>query len=199
MDLYSFRKGGNSFLAARYGLACDNVVNFKARLWNPLNSRISLTGPQVVLANGDIVNANRDENSDLFQALKGGSNNFGIVVQFDLLAVQQPNLWGGVVVYPNSTTPQQLPAFVNFGDRIQDDPYASVISIWSYSSVTKQTLVTNIYDHTKPVPRAPAFDEFLSIPGNTTDTTRISNLTDLTSELSMSYGWRCVIRALIVM
>jgi FAD/FMN-containing dehydrogenase len=43
-----------------YGLACDNVVNF-----------------EVILADGSLVNANLEENSDLFYALKGGTNNFG--------------------------------------------------------------------------------------------------------------------------
>lgn len=34
---------------------------------------------EVVLADGSIVEANATTNSDLFRALKGGSNNFGIV------------------------------------------------------------------------------------------------------------------------
>ncbi|KAL2005552.1 hypothetical protein VTN00DRAFT_10045 [Thermoascus crustaceus] len=165
--------GGNSFLAARYGLACDNIVNCK-----------------IVLANGDIVNANHNENPDLFQALKGGSNNFGIVVEFDLQAFHQPAFWGGVVVYPNSTTSRQVTAFVNFSNHIEDDPYASVISIWSYSSTTKRTQIMNIYDYSKPMPKPAAFNEFLSVPGNLSDTTRISNHADLTSELSMAYGLR---------
>ena len=43
-----------------YGLACDNGVNF-----------------EVILADGSLVNATLEENSDLFYALKGGTNNFG--------------------------------------------------------------------------------------------------------------------------
>lgn len=45
----------------------DNVQNF-----------------EVVLANGSIVNANAELNSDLFQALKGSSGNLGIVTRFDM-------------------------------------------------------------------------------------------------------------------
>jgi FAD/FMN-containing dehydrogenase len=52
--------GGLSYLSDLYGLACDNVVNF-----------------EVVLAGGKAVNANAQENQDLFWALKGGLNNFG--------------------------------------------------------------------------------------------------------------------------
>lgn len=61
-----------SFFAPRYGFACDNVINF-----------------EVVLASGDIVNANAHENPDLWFALKGGSNNFGVVTRFDLRTFKQ--------------------------------------------------------------------------------------------------------------
>lgn len=52
--------GGLSFLSAQYGFACDNVVNY-----------------EIVLANSTIVNANAENNTDLFWALKGGGNQFG--------------------------------------------------------------------------------------------------------------------------
>jgi len=54
--------GGLSFLSAQYGLACDNVVNY-----------------EVVLADGSIVNANAKSYTDLFFALKGGGNQFGML------------------------------------------------------------------------------------------------------------------------
>jgi FAD/FMN-containing dehydrogenase len=53
---------GLSFLSARFGLACDNAVNY-----------------EVVLANASIPNANVNSNPDLFWALKGGGNQFGIL------------------------------------------------------------------------------------------------------------------------
>lgn len=59
--------GGVSYFASRYGLVCDQVVNF-----------------EVVLGNGQIIYANAISNPDLWFALKGGSNNFGIVTRFDL-------------------------------------------------------------------------------------------------------------------
>ncbi|TKA64294.1 hypothetical protein B0A49_10745, partial [Cryomyces minteri] len=58
--------GGISFYSGRFGLVCDNVVNY-----------------EVVLPHGKIVNANANSHPDLFLALKGGSNNFGIVTRFD--------------------------------------------------------------------------------------------------------------------
>lgn len=60
--------GGVSFFSGEYGWACDNVYNY-----------------QVVTANGEIIDVNYDsEYSDLYWALRGGGNNFGLVTRFDL-------------------------------------------------------------------------------------------------------------------
>lgn len=55
-----------SFHSNTEGFAADNIRNF-----------------EVVLGNGSIVNANADENADLWKALKGGSGNFGFVTRLD--------------------------------------------------------------------------------------------------------------------
>ncbi|MCJ1270948.1 hypothetical protein MMC22_010847 [Lobaria immixta] len=165
--------GGNSFFAARYGFVCDNVLNF-----------------QIVLADGRIADANAKENSDLFQALKGGSNNFGIVTRFDLFAFKQSNIWGGVALYPPSTTSQQLQAFVKFGNNIAKDPYGSLISIWQYYSATDAVVVIDAFEYTKAEANPPPFDEYLKIPSKISDSLRITNLSDLTAELEQAYGFR---------
>jgi FAD/FMN-containing dehydrogenase len=59
--------GGYSFHLGSRGFACDNVLNF-----------------EVVLASGEIVNANRDVNPDLWRGLKGSSGNLGFVTRFDM-------------------------------------------------------------------------------------------------------------------
>lgn len=64
--------GSHSFFASREGFVCDNVVNY-----------------EVVLASGEVVNASAEENSDLWTALRGGGNNFGIVTSFDFRTFPQ--------------------------------------------------------------------------------------------------------------
>ena len=59
--------GGLSFLSTQYAWSANNVLNI-----------------EVVLANATIVNANATSNPDLFAALKGGGNNFGIVTAYTL-------------------------------------------------------------------------------------------------------------------
>ncbi|KAI2473545.1 6-hydroxy-D-nicotine oxidase [Annulohypoxylon bovei var. microspora] len=55
--------GGMSAFCNLYGLGVDSIVNF-----------------EVVLADSTIVNANKNENSDLYRALKGGGPNFGMLL-----------------------------------------------------------------------------------------------------------------------
>lgn len=143
-----------------------------------------------MLASGRIVDANAKENPDLFQALKGGSNNFGIVTRFDLVAFKQGNIWGGVAVYPFNTTSQQLQAFVKFETNIVKDPYGSLILFWQYTSTVDAVSVIDIFDYTKPEANPPPFDEFMKIPYKEADTLRITNLTDLTAELEQAYDFR---------
>ncbi|KAL4733789.1 hypothetical protein BDV11DRAFT_175363 [Aspergillus similis] len=166
--------GGNSFHAARVGLACDNVVNY-----------------EIVLASGRIVNANNNSNVELFKALKGGSNNFGIVTKYDLKAIDNAHLWGGINVFDNSTTNQQINALVKFIDNIENDPYASWIGLWQYNSTTRKTLISSPWDYTKPVAHPAAFDDFSKIPRISTSN-RFATLYNLTSELQQAAGYRDV-------
>lgn len=70
--------GGISFVSRRYGWALDNVRNF-----------------EVVLANGSLTNINQVSSPDLYWALRGGGNNFGVVTNFDLDIYPQGPVWGG--------------------------------------------------------------------------------------------------------
>lgn len=48
---------------------------------------------QIVLPSGKTVNATKDSYSDLWLALRGGSNNFGIVTAFESTAFKQGKFW----------------------------------------------------------------------------------------------------------
>lgn len=94
-------------MSPEHGWACDAVVNF-----------------EVVLASGKIVNANATSNSDLFAALKGGQNNFGVVTRFDLTAYPAPKIWGGRTVYGPDATKALFSAYTDF-KMGEYDPYAA--------------------------------------------------------------------------
>ncbi|KAE8149817.1 hypothetical protein BDV25DRAFT_130089 [Aspergillus avenaceus] len=160
--------GGNSFFAAQYGLVCDTVVNF-----------------EIVLADGRIINANRTSHADLWKALKGGSNNFGVVTRIDLEVFQKDQFWGGVVSYDNHTMPQQASALVNFTNHIVEDPYASLIVMLQYTANADTNLVTNALHYTEPVAYPDAFDAFYDM-SNVSDTTRFDTLGAFTDELNQA-------------
>lgn len=54
---------------------------------------------QVVLSNGSITDVSYESHPDLFFALRGGGNQFGIVTKFELDTYPQTSVWGGHSFY----------------------------------------------------------------------------------------------------
>ncbi|ERF76220.1 hypothetical protein EPUS_04297 [Endocarpon pusillum Z07020] len=75
--------GGYGWLSGTHGLVIDNLISC-----------------EIVLASGEVVRASKDENADLFWALRGGGQNFGVVTEFILQAWKQDNVWAGVMLFP---------------------------------------------------------------------------------------------------
>ena len=84
--------GGVGWLMRKYGLTCDNLI-----------------GADVVTADGQLVRASADENSELFWGLRGGGGNFGIVTSFDYRLHQVgPTVMAGPVFYPGERAAEIL-------------------------------------------------------------------------------------------
>src|SRR3954462_1461744 len=75
--------GGIGWLMRKHGLACDNLI-----------------GADVVTADGQLVHASEDENSDLLWGLRGGGGNFGVVtsLEFSLHPVG-PMVYAGLIFF----------------------------------------------------------------------------------------------------
>ncbi|KAL9124410.1 MAG: hypothetical protein Q9217_006252, partial [Psora testacea] len=158
--------GGISFYLGQRGFACDNVVNM-----------------EVVLADGSIVNANTLQRPDLFRALKGGSNNFGIVTRFDLKTYSQGQLWGGFIAYPGSTVPQQLSAFERFMQLAKSDSNAEIICAIGYVGAYKSVIVSVGLHYTKPVANPSIFQPFTAIQPQLSNSIRIGENIDFVNEV----------------
>ena len=89
--------GGLGHLTRRHGLAIDNLV-----------------GADVVLANGELVHASKDEHPDLFWALRGGGGNFGVVTAFEFRLHEVDTVIAGPTFWPVECGATVLAAYREF-------------------------------------------------------------------------------------
>jgi FAD/FMN-containing dehydrogenase len=130
---------------------------------------------QVVLANGTLLNANKDSHEDLFVALKGGGNNFGVVTRFDLQTFPQGKISTTTITYNISQRAKLFEAFTHLLDSSTYDPLASLVTTLVYSSASKAWSLKSSAVYTKPVTHPEVFDELSTIPRETI----VNNITTL--------------------
>jgi FAD/FMN-containing dehydrogenase len=93
--------GGFGYLTRKYGWTSDNVVEM-----------------EMVTADGRVVRASEDENSDLFWALRGGGGNFGVVTGFDYkLYSVGPEIMAGAIAWPFEYADEVLELFHSITEK----------------------------------------------------------------------------------
>jgi FAD/FMN-containing dehydrogenase len=75
--------GGIGYLNRKRGLACDNLLS-----------------AEVVTADGRLLRANTEENTDLFWGLRGGGGNFGVVTSLEYQTHPVGPVLAGELIYP---------------------------------------------------------------------------------------------------
>lgn len=139
-----------------------------------------------------MINANLEENSDLFQVLKGGvGSNYGIVTRIDMHAIQNSGIWGGIIVHDKSTRQQHIDAHMDWVDNVGDYPPGSTVMAFTYSKKLGNITVVNFHQDTEARVAAPAFDKFLAIPQES-NTFRTASHRNMTLEIDIPYGYRLV-------
>ncbi|KAF2624216.1 FAD binding domain protein [Macroventuria anomochaeta] len=126
------------------GWACDNVDSF-----------------EVVTASGLIVTATPTSYSDLFWALCGGGNNFGLVTNFKLRTLPLGKMWGGVRVLLESQSPAAIDAFINLGKNPAHDTKAAQILSFVVQGGTK--IASAQLEYAEPKANASIFAEWNAI------------------------------------
>ena len=89
--------GGLGYLSRKYGLTIDNLL-----------------AVDMVLADGRFVTANKDENPDLFWAVRGGGGNFGVVTSFLFQAQPVGVVYGGPIIWPVDQAEEILRWYLDF-------------------------------------------------------------------------------------
>jgi len=107
--------GGLGRLSGQYGALCDNLIS-----------------AEIVTSEGRVVNVNRNENPDLFWAIRGGGGNFGVATNFEFQLHPAPRMLAGMLRFPMSqaktvlrffrdymqTAPPELDALIEIGRSI---------------------------------------------------------------------------------
>jgi FAD/FMN-containing dehydrogenase len=97
--------GGFGFLMGRHGFTID-----------------SLTAVEVVTAEGKVLHASKEENSELFWGLRGGGGNFGVATSFEfMLHAIGPMVNGGMIAYPIDQSKDMLRFYRELTSAAPDD------------------------------------------------------------------------------
>ncbi|KAI0396782.1 hypothetical protein F5Y17DRAFT_417760 [Xylariaceae sp. FL0594] len=160
--------GGLSFFSSREGLISDNVTNF-----------------EVVLASGEVVEANIDHNKDLFVSLRGGGNNFGIVTSYDMRTFEQGPFWRGEVYYRPAGFQSQVETYV----KELNDPGATDethimlgVGYMAILAARSDPMCMNVVFYTKDVETTPpVLDPYVNMESRIPDMPCKVGMTDLVS------------------
>jgi hypothetical protein len=149
-----------------------------------LVSKVLIPFLQLVTASGSILNVTNTTYPDLFWALRGGGNNFGIVTRFAYKTIRQGKMWGGQR-YALSTSRSRaagLKAMVNFGNDAPKDPKGALIYTINYALGLFVTAVS--LEYADPVAKTPAvFAEFDKLSWLSSDT-KAKPLSQITKEIN---------------
>ncbi|HUJ65283.1 MAG TPA: FAD-binding oxidoreductase [Acidimicrobiales bacterium] len=96
--------GGLGWLMGKYGMAVDNVRSV-----------------EVVDADGQILTADEEQNSDLYWALRGGGGNFGVASSFEYDAHPVSTIYGGLIAFALPDAARVWEFFSDFSAAASDE------------------------------------------------------------------------------
>lgn len=154
--------GGLSFMSQEYGWATSSILEY-----------------ELVFANGTVANINEDNHPDLFRALKGGGNNFGIVTSFTVQAHRQDDVWGGIIFFPRKKDTDRLilQAVQDFTLHNDDDKAAIIPTAEYTAGGLVDGWILFVY-YNGPEPPEETFRNFTDIP-HILDTTKTQSMAEL--------------------
>ncbi|TEB23058.1 FAD-binding domain-containing protein [Coprinellus micaceus] len=159
-------KPGYSWHTNQVGLAFDSVEAF-----------------ELVKPSGEVADVTHQSDPELFFALKGGGNNFGIVTRFKMRTFPQGLVWGGLITFADPNVfPTVTAAVAEFAARTTD-PKAGLMS--SATVVQGKHTIELFVFYDGPEPPAGIFDKFMNA-GPTSNTVTQQNFLTLTDSFKLT-------------
>lgn len=134
-----------------------------------------------MLADGTVINANETCHIDLYRALKGGANNFGVVTRFDLSTLSQGDLSVTSLVHDVSQRGSVFQAFTDIVSSSDFDIYTSLVVGFVYNSTSKAWVISNSAVYTRPVLDPLVYAKLAAVP-SIYNNSRITSLASLANE-----------------
>jgi FAD/FMN-containing dehydrogenase len=120
--------GGFGYLMGKHGLVCDNLLSV-----------------EIVMADGEVLTASMDRNSDLFWAVRGAGANFGVVTAFRYRLHPLGQVLAGLLLHPRDRaaeliafhrqflagTPDELDTTIGFLNSPDGAPLVGVVVVYA--------------------------------------------------------------------
>jgi FAD/FMN-containing dehydrogenase len=134
---------------------------------------------ELVTASGSIINVNLENYPDLYWALRGGGNNFGVVSRFDYETFPQGDVFAGSLLYDYDHRYAAIKAFATYsthGDAKAATWFTLVVS-------EGRKLISALAMYADPNPDAAVLKPYLAVPA-LHSTAKVRSLADMTIEVA---------------
>lgn len=145
--------------------------------------------PKLVLPNATVVNVTETSQPDLYFALRGGGNNFGIVTNFRLRLVPQGKLLSGTSTYSANYTTAIVNQTYHLTTTFASDTYMCFSGRFAYNQTLDEYQVSMMQAYYEPVLRPAVFDDLNAIPYESSDV-RIDWMSNFALESVQAPGQR---------
>jgi FAD/FMN-containing dehydrogenase len=140
-------EGGYGYYAPQHGVTLDTIIAAK-----------------VVTGTGEIVSVSREENPDLFWAIRGAAPTVGVVYEFTFQAYPQPNpIWYGMRSFPASEV-QSVAEALNTALFHPRGKAAAQCLLYLSPEDGKTSIVSTVLSHSPP-PTARLFEDQVRLNG----------------------------------
>lgn len=163
--------GGYGYLTGKYGLTIDNLLSV-----------------DIILASGEQVVASPTSHSDLFWAIRGAGQNFGVTTAFTFRAHPQPNpVYAGPLIF----TPDKLPQIISFLNTFHTttDGNQAILMGFSAPPPANAPVVLTMLFHNGPEAEATAIFKDLIAVGPVANLAGMVPYVQLNSLLNASAGF----------